>query len=153
MMVRQARTGDAEAIRDLINVAFRVERFFVDGDRIGLGEVRSLLSQGEFLVTEDEGLLTGCVYVEFRGERGYLGLLSVDPARQGSGVGTRLALAAEERCRELGARFVDLQIVSLREELPGFYRRLGYIDDGTAPFPADVPTKLPCHFLKMFKRL
>ena len=30
----------------------------------------------------DEGGLAGCVYLELRGERAYLGLLSVDPARQ-----------------------------------------------------------------------
>jgi hypothetical protein len=48
---------------------------------------------------------------------------------------------------------MDLQIVSVREELPRFYRRRGYIETGTAPFPADLTPKLPCHFVKMSKPL
>ncbi len=150
---RCAQAADAEAIVVLINLAFQVERFFIEGDRIGFGEVRDLLRKGEFLLEEDEGALTGCVYVEPRGERAYLGLLSVDPARQGSGVGSRLVAAAEEYCRVRGSRFMDLQIVNLREELPEFYRRRGYVAAGAAPFPAGVPTKLPCHFVKMSKPL
>jgi hypothetical protein len=48
---------------------------------------------------------------------------------------------------------MDLQIVNLREELPAFYRKLGYEETGTAPFPTDVVTKLPCQFVKMSKVL
>lgn len=48
---------------------------------------------------------------------------------------------------------MDLQIVNVRQELPAFYVRLGYVADGTNPFPADVPTKIPCHFVKMWKAL
>jgi len=76
----------------------------------------------------------------------------VEPSRQRTGVGSRLMAAAEERCRAGGCAFLDLQIVNLREELPEFYRRRGYSQTGTAPFP-DVPTRLPCHFVKMSKRL
>jgi hypothetical protein len=64
-----------------------------------------------------------------------------------------LVAAGEERCRELGCRMMDLLIVNVREELPAFYRRLGYDETGTEPFPADVPTRLPCHFIKMSKPL
>jgi hypothetical protein len=48
---------------------------------------------------------------------------------------------------------MDLRIVNLREELPPFYRKLGYSDIGESPWPADVPTKLPCHFIEMSKAL
>ncbi|MBZ5729421.1 MAG: GNAT family N-acetyltransferase [Acidobacteriia bacterium] len=151
--IRRAQPADAEAIAALINLAFQVERFFIDGDRIGLEQVRDLLTTGEFLVEEEGGALAACVYVELRGERAYLGLLSVGPALQGRGVGSRLVAAAEEHCRGRGCRFLDLQIVNLREELPEFYRRRGYVAAGMAPFPSGVPTKLPCHFVKMSKPL
>ncbi len=155
MILRTARRGEAEAIRDLINLAFRVEEFFVDGDRIALDEVRSHFDTGEFLLADEgDGLPpAGCVYIEPRDDRAYLGLLSVNPARQRAGFGRQLVAAAEERCRALGCRFMDLMIVSLREELPPFYRRLGYVGTGTEPFVAGVPTKLPCHFVKMSKAL
>jgi predicted N-acetyltransferase YhbS len=151
MNVRTARAQEAEAIRDLINLAFRVERFFVEGDRIALDEVLERFATGQFLAAGDPPF--GCVYVEPRGERAYLGLLSVDPARQGQGIGKRLMAAAEDRCRELGCRFVDLMIVDVRRELPAFYGSLGYTESGTEPFPAEVPTKIPCCFVRMSKAL
>jgi GNAT superfamily N-acetyltransferase len=97
--------------------------------------------------------LDGCVYVELRGERSYLGLLSVDPMSQQGGLGSRLMSEAEEYCRERGSRGMDILIVSLREDLPSFYKKRGYVENGTSPFPPDVPTKIPCHFINMSKSL
>ena len=152
MHVRPAALSEAPALVSLINAAFRVERFFVESDRISLEQVRAFFESGCFLVAEDEGL-AACVYVEQRGSRGYFGLLSVDPARQNSGVGRLLVDAAEEYCRRLGCQIMDLQIVNLRRELPAFYQRLGYHETGTAPWPVEVATKLPCHFVRMSKPL
>ncbi|HET9478829.1 MAG TPA: GNAT family N-acetyltransferase [Pyrinomonadaceae bacterium] len=152
--IRIANPSDAEKITAVINAAFRiVEGFFIDGDRITLAEVQQSLTTGAFLVAEDEDGIAGCVYVEPRGERAYLGLLSVDPARQQSGLGSRLMAAAEDFCRARGASFMDIYIVNLRTELPSFYERRGYTENGTTPFPADVPTKRPCHFINMSKPL
>ena len=153
MKMRQAAPSDAAALRDLINAAFRVERFFVDGDRISLEDVDERLRDGEFLVLEDGGTLAGCVYVQYHGKRAYLGLLSIDPSRQGRGLGSRLVGGAEQQARRAGCGAIDLLIVNLRQELPGFYRRLGYIETGTEPFPENEPTKLPCHFIRMSKDL
>jgi predicted N-acetyltransferase YhbS len=152
--IRIANAADAEQITAIINAAFRIaEGFFFDGNRITLEEVHRHLATGAFLVAERENAITGCVYLEPRGERAYLGLLSVDPARQQSGLGSRLMSAGEEYCRERGARFMDIYIVNLRTELPAFYRHRGYVENGTTPFPADVPTKQPCHFINMAKPL
>lgn len=152
-MIRGAQESDAGALLQLINRAFAVERFFLEQDRIDLAGVELYLKQGAFLIEEEADLPTACVYVEVRAGRGYFGLLSVDPARQGSGLGKRLIAAAEEYCRQAGCTVMDLQIVDLREELPPFYRKLGYLETGTAPFPAGVVTKLPCHFVTMSKAL
>jgi len=95
----------------------------------------------------------GCVYVEVRGDRGYVGLLSIDPARQRSGLGSRLMAAAEDHARKAGCHAMDLRVVNLRRELPGFYRRLGYAETGTEPFPPDAKPKLPCHLVTMSKHL
>ncbi|HSK64231.1 MAG TPA: GNAT family N-acetyltransferase, partial [Pyrinomonadaceae bacterium] len=128
----------------VINAAFRIaEGFFIDGNRITLEELRQHLTTGVFLVAESEETITGCVYLELRGERAYLGLLSVDPLVQQSGLGSRLMTAGEEYCRARGARFMDIYIVNLRTELPAFYRNRGYVETGATPFPADVQTKQP----------
>jgi GNAT superfamily N-acetyltransferase len=153
MTIRVAEISEAEGIVTLINAAFRIEKFFVDGDRINLDQVLSMFPKGEFLMVDDDGAPAGCVYVERRGERAYFGLLSIDPTRQRSGLGSRLVAAAEQWGREKGCRFMDLRIVNLREELPAFYQRLGYVEDGADPFPPDTPTKLPCHFVNMSKAL
>jgi GNAT superfamily N-acetyltransferase len=152
MQVRLAAVSEAPALVSLINAAFRVEKFFIDTERIDLAQVQAFFRTGFFLVAGDDGL-AACVYVEKRGARGYFGLLSVDPARQKSGLGKRLVEAAEFYCRDLGCTAMDMQIVNLRSELPAFYQRLGYAETGTAPFPHDVVTKLPCHFVRMSKPL
>jgi N-acetylglutamate synthase-like GNAT family acetyltransferase len=152
--LRRAEMADAPAIMKVINAAFKkAESFFVDRDRVDEQAVRSFMQKGEFLLSEDGATVTGCVYVERRGDRGYIGLLSVDPPRQHDGLGSQLMVAAEERCRGWGCRVADLQVVSLRRELPDFYRRRGYTATGTAPFPLEVATKIPCHFIEMSKPL
>ena len=152
--IRIANSSDAEQITAVINAAFRIaEGFFIDGNRITLDEVHHSMSTGACFVAEDEHGMSGCVYIEPRGERAYLGLLSVDPSRQQSGLGSRLMAAGEEYCRARGAQFMDIYIVNLREELPAFYAHRGYVENGTTPFPPDVPTKQPCHFINMSKPL
>ena len=152
--VRIAQLEDAERITSVINSAFRrAEEFFIDGDRIDLESVLNFLNTGNFLLAEKEDVLVGCVYVEQRGNRAYLGLLAVDPAVQNFGLGSLLMDAAEDYCRGLSCRFMDIYVVNLREDLPGFYHRRGYVETGTSPFPTDLRTKLPVHFIEMSKPL
>jgi len=154
LSIRSAELADAANITAVINAAFRIaEEFFVDGNRITQAEVEESLAKGDFLLAEENSKLNGCVYVELRGERSYLGLLSVDPTCQQGGLGSRLMMEAEKYCRERGSRGMDILIVSLRQDLPSFYQKRGYVENGTSPFPQDVPTKIPCHFINMSKSL
>jgi predicted N-acetyltransferase YhbS len=149
MGIRAAQVRDAEAVANLVNTAFRPERFFTDEDRTNPDKVRALLATGQFLALEDSDSLVGCVYLEVRGERGYFGLLAVEPGRRRSGVGSRLIRAAEDHRRAAGCRLMDLTVGNLRTELPAMYHRLGYRENGIEPFP--VETKLPCHLVRMTK--
>lgn len=154
LQVRRAVAGDVDAIAQVVNVAFRrAESFFVERDRIDAQTLRKMMEKGKFLLAEDSGGLLGCVYLEFRGERAYFGLLAVDPARQRNGVGRRLICEVQDAARGAGCRFMDIQIVNLRRELPPFYRGLGYVETGTAPFPVEVATKQECYFIIMSKAL
>ena len=153
MRFRVASVADAEALARLINSAFRVEQPFIEGDRINPDGVRAYMEKGKFLLAEDAEGLTGCVYVELHGDRGYLGLLGVEPQRQGTGLGRQLMDTAENFFRQAGCVAVDLRIVSARAPLPSFYRHLGYLETGTAPFAPDVPAKVPWHYILISKTI
>src|SRR5208282_5593390 len=92
---RQASADDVDAIVALINRAFAVERFFKSGDRTNPEQVRQMMHEGKFLLLADKDGIDACVFVKVTGERGYLGTLSVDPARQKSGLGARMMREAE----------------------------------------------------------
>ncbi|HEX7295569.1 MAG TPA: GNAT family N-acetyltransferase [Pyrinomonadaceae bacterium] len=152
--IRVATSADAARITEVINAAFRIaEGFFIDSKRITEAEVEESLTKGDFLLAENGEKLLGCVYVEMRGTRSYLGLLSVDPECQQGGLGSLLMNDAERYCRERGSQFMDIVIVHVREDLPQFYKKRGYTENGTSPFPADVETLMPVHFINMSKPL
>ncbi len=151
--LRPASSADLLSLASLINRAYEVEKFFVDGDRVSPEDLALLMMRGVMLVGEDAGgAMAACVYVEVRGDRAYFGLLAVDPARQGGGWGRRMIEAAEAHARAAGCRAMDLSVVNLRTELPPLYRRFGYEETGTAAFN-DPRAARPCHFILMSKAL
>ena len=151
--LRTAESSDAEAIARLVNTAFLVERFFIERDRTNPVTVRRLMEDGEFLLAENGSSLVGCVHIEQHGERGYFGMLSVEPSLQGTGVGHRLVRAVEEHFRDSGCKFCDMKIVDVRKDLHTLYTRWGYAETGTARYDDPTPTKIPVHFILMSKPL
>ena len=158
--LRVARADEAPAVAALVNAAFQVEAFFKRGDRTDAAEIRDLMQRGEFLVLDqpqaagDSGAgLTACVYARMNGDRGYFGMLSIDPRFQRRGLGRSVVAAVESSFRARGCRAVDIQIVNLRTELRPFYERQGYVASGTLPFPDDGSATEPCHFIVMTKAM
>ena len=153
--VRTAEASDMPAMIPVINAAFAVESF-LDGTRTDYERMSEYMCKGEFLVAEDaSGAIVASVYVELRGDRGYFGMLAVDPARQGTGLGRVMIEAAESHCREHGCKFMDIAVLSLRPELPPLYERFGYRVTGTEEFRPSRPLKngVECHAIKMSKAL
>ena len=152
---RTAGLADVAAIVNLVNEAYRVEAFFVQGPRTDETEVAGLREKGAFLLAEGPDGLEGCIYIEPRGTVGYFGLLSVATVRRGRGLGHRLIAAAEAGLRDARCEIVEILVVNLRKELLPFYAALGYAEAGTAPFPEDEKARLlrPCHFIVMHKVL
>ena len=154
--IRLARSVEAPALARLINDAFVVENFFKIGDRTSADDVLELMRDGgEFLVLEStpDRAIVGCLFLRCGEERAYFGMLAVEPARQQRGLGARLVEAAESRARDMGCRFMDIHIVNLREELPAYYRRQGYVETGILPFSDPSRASRPCHFVVMSKPL
>lgn len=155
--IRLATRSDIPGLACVINAAYRVEEFFLNAPRTTEPElVAKLEAPGHvFLVIDGvkDGALAGAVHVELRGKRGYFGLLSVDPTRQGEGLARVLVEAAEAHCRAAGCVALDIDVVNLRTELPAFYAKFGLLPVGTAPFPAHEKLRQPVHLIVMSKPL
>ena len=183
VIVRSAVRSEASYLFDLVNRAYSVEKgstglAFKAVDRyLSVVEVEEDIAEaaassaagGRFLVaveptepTEPPGLPLGCVNVrvsELGGRRivGY-GPFAVDPAAQGSGVGSALLGAVDAIAVELNSAAVDIEVVNHREDLLGFYGRRGYVAVKTAPCDAahncdESQITRPSHFVCLTKRL
>lgn len=160
MRPRYATPADVAEIVRVINLAYQVEVTMFHGERTSEAEVIERLGRpnGAFLVLDDSTAttrtrLTGAVYVETRENRGYFAMLSVDPTHQGRGLGRTLVGAAEAHCRDAGCRVMDIDVVDLRTELPGFYAALGFTPAESTPFPDPTKTKQPVRLVRMEKPL
>jgi ribosomal protein S18 acetylase RimI-like enzyme len=158
-VVRTSGAADMAAIIPVVNAAFAIETF-LDGTRTDEERMGEMMRKGEFLVAETVGengprRVVAVVYTELHGERGYFGMLSVDPSEQGTGLGRRMVEAAEYHCRQRGCRHMDIVVLSLRPELPPFYQKLGYIETGREPARTSRPLKedVECHGIVMSKPL
>jgi ribosomal protein S18 acetylase RimI-like enzyme len=139
---RIACLEDAEAITKLVNDAYRPtagergwtdESALVSGDRTSANGVKDAIAREKSVVLL--GLLgeeiVACVHIErIRGDA-HIGMLSVSPQLQGSGIGKEILAYAEKYAEDKyrAEKFVML-VVSLRSELLAFYRRRGYEPTG-----------------------
>ena len=146
---RPAESSDVAGLHRLVESAYRGdsakagwthEADLLGGQRTDQGELRDVLADARrvILLAEVDGVLTGCVQVADQGEGlAYLGLLTVDPARQAGGLGRRLIDAAEaEAVVRFAATRMEMTVIRQRTELIAWYERRGYGRTGaTEPFP------------------
>lgn len=155
LKIRAAKASDQDRLIPLINSAFAIETF-LEGDRTNPERMAEAMARGTFLLAEDaEERVAACVYTELNGERGYVGVLAVDPARQGQGIGRLMMEAAEDHVCRSGCTVVDIIVLSLRTDLPPLYERLGYAETSQEPFTPQRKVKegFECHAIRMSKHL
>lgn len=133
---------DAEAITQVINQAYRPdtnaagwthESDLVSGNRICVAQVEQIISRPEsvILVGFNNADIVACVHVEKNGGNSHIGMLAVSPTLQGSGVGKRMLVYAEQYAVEhFSAEKFILTVLSSRTELIAFYLRRGYQHTG-----------------------
>jgi GNAT superfamily N-acetyltransferase len=152
-LTRHQRLDDVPALVRLVNRAFVAESPYIEGERINENSLREMLAKGTFLLFEEDGEIIACTYIEPRGDRAHLGLVSVEPDRQQSGLGSQLMAAVEAHCRSAGFREMELRFINHRVELARFYARLGFVPTGTTESVTNHRIKVPFHFVQMIKRL
>ncbi len=157
MNTRYATEKDIPELVRIINLAYRVEDFFIDGDCTDSGNVMSRMEAPGacFIVIDspDGDSLAAGVWVEVHDKRGHFAVLSVDPSRQGEGLARILIGAVEDHCRNAGCDALDLEVVDLRSELPPFYRKFGFEPAGIAPFTDSGKLRQEAHLMLMSKPL
>jgi ribosomal protein S18 acetylase RimI-like enzyme len=134
MPIRPGTSEDIPVIVRLVNNAYRGEggwtneSHLIAGPRTRAADVEQLNREpdGVILTSWEEGELAGCVYLKKEGEKLYLGMLSVWPARQGAGVGKALMAAGTEYARQQGCKVIRITVISAREELIAWYERHGF---------------------------
>ena len=151
-LLRFAQAGDIPQIHALVESAFRGdsakrgwthEADLLGGQRTDPEALAAIIADPAqcMLLAEAEGALAGCVVVADAGAGvAHLGMLTVDPALQGGGMGRVLLEAAEQHARGIGAAVMEMGVIAQRGELIAWYKRRGYAPTGREkPFPYDDP--------------
>jgi len=170
MTVSPASIKDIPLLVALINSAYRgeaskkgwtTEADLLKGElRTDIPTLKEVLNRQQTVIpkyTTAEGSITGSVFLE-KQERGlYLGMLSVSPLQQASGIGKQLMKSAEQHAKQNNCSCIFMNVISVRPELIAWYERLGYQKTGEMkPLPADTrfgtPTQ-PLEFAIMEKKM
>lgn len=156
LSVRFATVEDVPELVRVINLAYRVEDFFINGNRTTEADVAERLEDPSVrfpVIDGPGGSVAATAIVNVNGDRGHFGMLSVDPAMQGQGLGRAMIEHIESYCRSAGCSALDIGVVNLRDELPPFYRARGFTECGTAPFPDPWKLSRDAHLVLMTKSL
>lgn len=144
---RDARAEDVAAVVALVESAYRgdasragwtTEADLLDGQRTDADAVAELIGRpGSAVVLAVDADLVGCFHLEARAGRvAYFGMFAVSPRRQGAGIGRALIDEASRRAARWDCDRMEMTVLRQREDLIGWYRRLGFEPDGrTVAFP------------------
>ena len=170
VVFRPAVEADVEALHALVTSAYRGdaarlgwthEADLLDGQRTDAESLSDVVADPRkvVLMAHHGGVLIGCVMLSRQDDgSAYLGMLSVDPVRQASGLGRLLLTAAEaEAVVRYGADRIEMTVIRQRPELIAWYERRGYALTGaTADFPMDderfgLPKRCDLEFVVLSK--
>ncbi len=168
-MITKATIEDVSTLNKLINSAYRgesskkgwtTEANILEGKRTTEAELIEIIQDQKktILKYSENNQIIGCVLLIKKEDELYLGMLTVSPELQNSGIGKKLMQQAEIYALSLGLSKIVMTVISVREELISWYKRKGFVDTGARePFPvSDVfsPTlNEPLEFMVLKKRI
>ncbi len=148
LATRAATARDAPALAELVNSAYRgetskagwtTEADLLAGQRIDVERLTEIIAApgNIVLLHEQDHSPVACVHLERTGDECYLGMLTIAPTRQRSGLGRQLLDAAERYAIDCwSSRSAYMTVIVQRSELIAWYERRGYARTGLRkPFP------------------
>ena len=168
-MITKVAIEDVASLNKLINSAYRgesskkgwtTEANILEGKRTTEAELIEIIQdqKNTILKYSENNEIIGCVLLVEKEDELYLGMLTVSPVFQNSGIGKKLMQQAEIYASTLGLSKIVMTVISVREELISWYKRKGFVDTGARePFPAsDVFSQTanePLEFMVLEKRI
>ena len=142
MSIIPATLADVPELTALINSSYRgesskkgwtTEANLIGGQRIDNESLSEQMEDPNAVVlknTDDHGKITGCVYLQKRDDKLYLGMLTVSPLLQANGLGRQLLHAAEDYAHSINYHTITMTVITTRTELVNWYERRGYQKTG-----------------------
>ena len=168
-MITTATLDDVTALEKLINSAYRgetsklgwtTEANLLQGERITIDELQETINNKENTILKftKDTVIIGCVLLVNKQNKLYLGMLTVSPKLQNSGIGKKLLKEAETYALSVGLPKIVMTVISIREELITWYNRHGFIDTGhREPFPLNgtdaILSQNPLEFIVLEKKV
>ena len=170
LTIKIATKEDIPHLEKLVNGAYRgesskkgwtTEADLLGGIRTNQDVLSGMINRGDSIVLKcinAKNELVGCVYLQNKEEKLYLGMLTVAPDIQAQGIGKKLLQASEEYAQTQQCSAITITVISLRKELIKWYERRGYKATGEKkPFPSNDPRfglpKQELEFIVMEKKL
>ena len=138
MPITKATLADAAELTRLVNSGYHGESskqgWTTEADILGgirIDEMTMIKYFQDPYITilkyvNEEGAIIGCVYLEVKEQRLYLGMLTVSPALQANGIGRQLLNEAAAVATQLNCSSIYMTVISIRSELIEWYKRRGY---------------------------
>ncbi len=146
LIFQKAELGDASAIAQLVNSAYRgeasrkgwtTEADLLDGLRTTTADVAQIIKREDAFmllgILNNEIVATiSCEWQAIAGKNtAHFGMIAVKPILQNKGYGKKIIQAAEAlTLREWRVVGFHMAVISLRHELIMFYEKLGYVRTG-----------------------
>jgi ribosomal protein S18 acetylase RimI-like enzyme len=168
-MISKVTSQDIPALTILINSAYRgetskkgwtTEAHLLEGKRTTEEELSEIIldPKNTFLKYTDNEQIIGSVLLVEKEHQLYVGMLTVSPELQNSGIGKKMLAEAENHAKTLGISTLSMTVVSVRAELVAWYKRHGYVETGERePFPSsDIHINIsnePLEFIFLEKKI
>ncbi|RKR85491.1 acetyltransferase (GNAT) family protein [Mucilaginibacter gracilis] len=154
--ISQACLADVPQLNALVNTAYRgpaskkgwtTEADLLDGLRIDEATLTAYIEDANSFIlkyTNHAGGITACVYLNVSSNKLYIGMLTVNPALQNTGIGKLLLTAAENLARQKHCHTLWMTVITIRHELIAYYERKGFVVTGEKrPFPTETKFGIP----------